>query len=434
MLLLAFAIIAMTFVYTQMRAMAAEGEDAEDIAIEAPEAQPTPTNSLDYVNADQYVTGYYTGVITKDNSNVYQGPGTKAYDKVTTSAGKSVTLAKGTEVTVIGESKDADLDHWYHVKLTFDGEEVSGYVWDGRLERGAQVTFTPTPTPEPTDTPTPTPEEETVEPTPTGAALDNPTKEMVEDSTKGTPWKYIVALCVIVIVVIIVYTILSKREEDRLEEEMKRYTNNNSMERLDGEEDEDWENAVKTHRKRQLVGRGDIPEEDDDFGGNSEDNNEELTIDMSGIFSDDDTTTGTGNDSLDYTDNIDVKTIKETMRQDAEKASRKAADVDITAATDDWNEDDDAYVNSLTRNMSDEDKALFGKIGSSLTAEAGLSQEELIRSRLDQLREQDMVVHKLYGEGEVIDNSDAEVIQIRFGNDLRFLKKDKLAKKDLVVF
>ena len=42
------------------------------------------------------------------------------------------------------------------------------------------------------------------------------------------------------------------------------------------------------------------------------------------------------------------------------------------------------------------------------------------------------VSHREYGVGEVIDNSDPQMIQVRFGRDLRFLKKDRLARKQLV--
>ena len=427
-LLFAAALIAvLALSFGRSGRLSASAEDADGDTDVTEEADPTPTSTLDYVNAEEYLTGYFAGVITKDDSNVYEGPGTKAYSKVTTSAGTSVTLSKGTEVTIIGESRDADLDHWYHVTLEFEGETVSGYVWDGRVERQAQVTFTPTPTvtPVPTDTPTPTPE--VAEDTGDAATTDEETEKMTEQSKDPSIWIWLLIVVLIILVIIVIYAVLSKREEDRLEEEMKRYTNNNSMERLDGEDEEDWASAVKEHRKHQLVGRGELPEEDDDYS-----EEEDLTVDMTGIFSDDENTASEEpEENPDYTEEVLVQEIRDRLREEEQTDS---VDTAITAATDDWNEEDEAYVNSLTEGMSEEDRALFGKLGNTLTEEAGLSAEELLRGRLDQLKEQDLVVHKLYGEGEVIDNSDAEVIQIRFGNDLRFLKKEKLAKKDLIVF
>ena len=65
-------------------------------------------------------------------------------------------------------------------------------------------------------------------------------------------------------------------------------------------------------------------------------------------------------------------------------------------------------------------------------AEPEATPEVVIRAALDALKEQDTLVHKEYGVGEVIDNSDPQIIQVRFGRDLRFLKKDRLARKQLV--
>ena len=59
-------------------------------------------------------------------------------------------------------------------------------------------------------------------------------------------------------------------------------------------------------------------------------------------------------------------------------------------------------------------------------------EEMILRKKLDELKEQDVLVHKKRGVGEVIDNSDANIIQVRFDRDLRFLKKDKIAKKELI--
>ena len=59
-------------------------------------------------------------------------------------------------------------------------------------------------------------------------------------------------------------------------------------------------------------------------------------------------------------------------------------------------------------------------------------EEMVLRRKLDELKEQDVLVHRKHGTGEVIDNSDPNVIQVRFGRDLHFLKKDKLVKRKMV--
>jgi len=61
--------------------------------------------------------------------------------------------------------------------------------------------------------------------------------------------------------------------------------------------------------------------------------------------------------------------------------------------------------------------------------------KKLLREKIEQLQEHDLVRHVVYGEGEVYDNSDVKLLEVRFGNDMRFLKKDQLVnKRELVVF
>ncbi len=58
-----------------------------------------------------------------------------------------------------------------------------------------------------------------------------------------------------------------------------------------------------------------------------------------------------------------------------------------------------------------------------------------LREKIEQLQEHDLVRHVVYGEGEVCDNSDVKLLEVRFGNDMRFLKKDQLVnKRELVVY
>ncbi|MCR5829423.1 MAG: SH3 domain-containing protein [Lachnospiraceae bacterium] len=61
--------------------------------------------------------------------------------------------------------------------------------------------------------------------------------------------------------------------------------------------------------------------------------------------------------------------------------------------------------------------------------------KKLLREKIEHLQEHDLVRHVVYGEGEVYDNSDVKLLEVRFGNDMRFLKKDQLVnKRELVVF
>lgn len=67
-------------------------------------------------------------------------------------------------------------------------------------------------------------------------------------------------------------------------------------------------------------------------------------------------------------------------------------------------------------------------------AEKESDDKRALRAAIDRLQEHDIVYHTIYGEGEVYDNSDVKLLEVRFGNDMRFLKKDQLvARHELLI-
>ena len=52
---------------------------------------------------------------------------------------------------------------------------------------------------------------------------------------------------------------------------------------------------------------------------------------------------------------------------------------------------------------------------------------------INKLKPHDLVVHKYFGKGEVYDNSDVKLLEVRFGSDVRFLNKESLISKHLLV-
>ena len=92
-------------------------------------------------------------------------------------------------------------------------------------------------------------------------------------------------------------------------------------------------------------------------------------------------------------------------------------------------EDDGASVREIRQsvyytNTEDEDE-LYG-----IRSEA--DDKKALRAAIDRLQEHDIINHKIYGEGEVYDNSDVKLMEVRFGNDVRFLNKDSVAAKRLI--
>lgn len=58
--------------------------------------------------------------------------------------------------------------------------------------------------------------------------------------------------------------------------------------------------------------------------------------------------------------------------------------------------------------------------------------KKALRLAVEQLKEHDIVIHKFFGKGEVFDNSDVKLIEVRFGSDVRFLNKNQLVNKKLI--
>ena len=90
--------------------------------------------------------------------------------------------------------------------------------------------------------------------------------------------------------------------------------------------------------------------------------------------------------------------------------------------------DDDGYVREVRQSVyytnTDEDD-LYG-----VSSEP--DDKRTLRAAVDRLQEHDIINHKIYGEGEVYDNSDVKLMEVRFGNDVRFLNKDSIVAKRLI--
>ncbi len=59
-------------------------------------------------------------------------------------------------------------------------------------------------------------------------------------------------------------------------------------------------------------------------------------------------------------------------------------------------------------------------------------EKKALRAEINRLKQHDIVIHKYFGKGEVYDNSDVKLMEVRFGSDVRFLNKDSLVSKRLL--
>ncbi len=391
---------------------------------------------VDYVNAEEYTTGYFEGVISDSVSthvNVRYGPGSDKYEIMKTSTGKSVQLTAGTPVSVVGETKDSALDVWYHIRFEFAGEQFDGYCFADFISKGDKVLFTPTPTPSPTEAPTATPtlpEDAPIVFNPT-ATPSPQTQDMLEKSDGLGPMMYILILFIVVIVFVVIYTIVTKVQEERLEKEMERYSNRGSFQKLDGESDEDFLAAKKDYFDSLNLGDGDRRADAKD---------DEIELDLNGIF--DETSVYVTEEDIDTkASGVTAEELEDEAEEALEEVSEELSEE--LAQLGDW----DVETSVFGEEEVAEAEQTYDRIGEEIAENIGDAAEAIqeaapiaavvsdasgLLEKLNQLKEQDTLYHKLYGEGEIIDNSDSEVIQVRFGRDLRFLKKEKLAKKELV--
>ncbi len=75
-----------------------------------------------------------------------------------------------------------------------------------------------------------------------------------------------------------------------------------------------------------------------------------------------------------------------------------------------------------------------GDVTRSAEQENEPDERAILRAKLDKLKQHDIVDHKFFGKGEVYDNSDVKLMEVRFGMDVRYLNKDSLAAKKLLTF
>ncbi|MBP5489182.1 MAG: hypothetical protein J6Y10_01105 [Lachnospiraceae bacterium] len=404
----------------------------------------------DIINKQQYLNGYYEGTVTKDGSSVRALPGTKdengktKNDIVKTSAGKQVILNKGDKVKVYGERRDSDKDTWYHIQCTVGEEVITGYVYSGRVTReNTQITFTPTPTETPEATPTtavPTSEEKQNELKSATPTPQEQTKDMAETAKKEpwTIWKLLFILGAAFITFVLIYMIVNHYAEKKIDEEMRHAPDRDyTLPHLEGESDEDYERERRKARKKEVArdfkdqrkrNMTDELELDADQIGEIDDFSN-FTINMDGVFDDDSTRKAVS------------AAVTEAVSEDAREQSSAAGRAET------WSASDAKLVRNLSDHADEQEKELIRQIAPeyaqpkkpAASAPAGdeeeitfTPEEMVLRRKLDQLKEQDVLVHKKRGVGEVIDNSDPNIIQVRFDRDLRFLKKDKLVKKHLV--
>ena len=125
--------------------------------------------------------------------------------------------------------------------------------------------------------------------------------------------------------------------------------------------------------------------------------------------------------------NINLAEDKEDILSTTMITRRKRPEVRIVDESDEDREYDPELIDSLFG----EEFPAAEKVKQEPTRES--DEKRALRNEINKLKPHDMVLHKYFGKGEVYDNSDVKLLEVRFGSDVRFLNKESLVSKRLLV-
>ena len=125
--------------------------------------------------------------------------------------------------------------------------------------------------------------------------------------------------------------------------------------------------------------------------------------------------------------NINLAEEKEDVLSTTMITRRKRPEVRIVGD----DEEDREYDPELIDSLFGEELPAAERVKTEPTRES--DEKRALRNEINKLKPHDMVLHKYFGKGEVYDNSDVKLLEVRFGSDVRFLSKDSLVAKRLLV-
>ncbi len=125
--------------------------------------------------------------------------------------------------------------------------------------------------------------------------------------------------------------------------------------------------------------------------------------------------------------NINLAEEKEDILSTTMITRRKRPEVRIVGE----NDEDREYDPELIDSLFGEELPAAERVRTEPTRES--DEKRALRNEINKLKPHDMVLHKYFGKGEVYDNSDVKLLEVRFGSDVRFLNKDSLVAKRLLV-
>lgn len=282
--------------------------------------------------------------------------------------GNDVQLRAKDEVAILGREFDED-DVWYHIAFNRNGELLEGHAFGEYIDKVATV-LTPktTPTPIPSPSPTPRPTKQ-LTPTPV-PTVTTPTSAPVVSEKQGNSHGTLLAI-------IVVFIIIAGGAGAFW------YMKKSGYGQHDGENEDEPENNTNSRGPLRADG---------------------TPISTRTRRSESEGTYGTPQKrTREKQDEVSILADRERARLMNEEMIRKYRSGEQT--------DDEEELKKIA---------------------ASLKEKEDLKEEIDNLRIGDMVYHEYFGKGIVRDNSDVKVIEISFGQDVRFLNKASCASKRLL--
>lgn len=331
------------------------------------------------VSAYAATEAVYEYDVERGESNVYRGVVNTSGLNVRSGAGRENAIVQldGKDVSLDAQDEVAILDQavssgqvWYKVSFQKNGAIVVGYVHSSYVELTVDI-ITPLPTPSPLPTLTPTPKPATPTPTPLPATPTvAPQETPLEEDRNGG----ITAIIVVVFIgagILVALWYLKKRNDD--------VKGNETSEKLDN-----LKNVQLSHAPLSPDGTP-----------------------------------------------IPVMKRREVVTQAAEGEIRRGPverqdEASLLADKERARLMNEEMIRRNRSGENEEEEARLREIA------AALKEKEILKEEIDRLRIGDMVYHEYFGKGIVRDNSDVKVIEISFGQDVRFLNKQSCAAKRLL--
>lgn len=318
--------------------------------------------------------------VERGESNVYRGVVTTYGLNVRTAAGKDnpivnvdgedVALDKDDEVAILDQAENSR-QIWYKVSFRRNGQIIVGYIHSGYVDLKDDI-LDPlaTPTPIPTPTPTAAPATPTQVPE-TATPTTSPQDNTEGENGGGGGLVAILGVVAIAAGAFVALWYIKKRSDD--------LKGNETSEKLDNLKNISLPNAPLSAdgtpiavRKRRDAAE---PEAEEEPRRHPVERQDEASL-------------------------LADKERARLMNEEMIRQSRNGG-----------NEEEAAQLREIAAN---------------------LKEKEVLKEEIDRLRIGDMVYHEYFGKGIVRDNSDVKVIEISFGQDVRFLNKASCASKRLL--